>query len=738
MVRSGLLFLATILFGFAAHAALLFGPERAISGVEYAPPLGIQRPDSVASDGNDFLAVWNDREYGRYGIYATRINAAGESRPDTQILIRRGVSALASVVWNGSAYLVFWSEGADAELMMATVSREGRLAGPPRVLRSGATPWRHAVAAGGTQVMVAYTLLSQPPNLRALILDGSGAVVRDVLVETEINAFDSASVASDGSSFVVTYARLTPSSGTQLIAARFAADGAFLMRRQVLADNFVDAVDIAYGGGTYVVVVRRAGLIAALRIDPATLEPSAPVTLGINGFDPSILFTGSEFVAYWFTFDGLQTAVFRAGDTTATVASPIDSEGAQLPRFAWNGRNILAIWHDHRYAAANTGSGDVFAALLDRSARSTASDHVTVAFAPAGQTLPAIATSGLESWVVWIEQLTDAKKGRLLAARIEANGFIAAPVELAAEAVAGFQPRIVFTGSAYFVVWQERVGDLLTIAGRRLERDGLRGPVLSLGDGYVPAVAANGTTTLVVFQRNADIVGVRLDAESAVIDLAPLTIAAKRSGFQPNVATNGSDFLVVWTEGSDWWQFPSPGLRDVYGARVSGNGAVDAAPIAIAAGKPNQFGATVASDGRDFLVTYHLTLNFTDFGAPVELAAVRVLREGQISGLSEATDGTVIGTGRNPHLTRDANGYLASYVSDEGVHVARLDAAGRRVESIATIAAPGAGTAASVVSGGVVQLVCTRLFEDSVASAAERVFIRTGRDGPGRSRSARH
>src|SRR6185503_1378738 len=109
----------------AAHAALVFGPERAISRIEYGSPLGPQRPSGLASDGNGFLAVWSDSgALERQGIYAAPISAAGEIRPESQILIRRAGSG-AMVAWNGESYVVFWTES--STLMMVRLSREGRL-----------------------------------------------------------------------------------------------------------------------------------------------------------------------------------------------------------------------------------------------------------------------------------------------------------------------------------------------------------------------------------------------------------------------------------------------------------------------------------------------------------------------------------------------------------------------------------------------------------------------------------
>src|ERR1051325_7959459 len=150
--RASFLFVA-IVSSLAALAAPLFGPERAISPIIYAPPLGVQQPNGIASDGNGFLAVWDDGATERRGIYAALISPTGEIRPESQILIRRD-AGFAFVAWNGESYSVFWNEGSASTLMLARVSRDGHLLDEPRALIDRANV--AAVASTGTNVLVAY------------------------------------------------------------------------------------------------------------------------------------------------------------------------------------------------------------------------------------------------------------------------------------------------------------------------------------------------------------------------------------------------------------------------------------------------------------------------------------------------------------------------------------------------------------------------------------------------------
>jgi len=739
MTRRPLLVLSTIFFGFAAHAALVFGPEHAVSPIEYAPPLGAQWPDAVATDGTDFLVVWHDGMLGREGIYAARVNSAGETRPESQLVIRRGVVASSAAIWNGSSYLIFWSEGASATTMMAKVSREGVLIEPPRVLLERAIVKSGAVVTNGTNVLVTYVTSVYPSDLHALLLDGNGNVVRDVTIASAVSGNEAMSAATDGSSFLLVWTTQYSTQGMHVMATRLSAQGAIELQVEIFAAPLVDGVGVAYGGGTYAAVIRStqqpSGVrIVALTIDPASLHAFPPVLLDTGSYEPAIAYNGNEFVAYWSASGGLRATSFAP----ASLPSPspvvgVSSVVSSRARFVWNGRNFLAVWMDQSRGGPYSSGADVFALLLDDRGHPVSPAPALVAFAPVTQTTPAIAAAGDEAVAVWVEETTDRSTGRLLGARISADGTAGTPVELAAQTSTNARPEIIFTGSAYFVLWTEGE-ERSSLFGRRLELDGAPGPVISFGDGHSGALAVSATTTLVAFMRpNGDVAAVRMTNAGAVIDSTPLTIAKERFGYNMSAASNGSDFLLVWTEGGDGWQFPPPNLRDVFGARLMSNGASDATPLPIATGSSNQFFPAVASDGRDFLVVYNV-YTADSYDVP-SLATRRVLREGQIFGATATSDGRIVGHGFEPRIKRDGDGFLVTSLTRDAGLLTRLDAAGVRREPVITIpAATGIGAARA---GNVVHLIYARPMEIPRFGAADRLFIRAGLDAI-RGRSVRH
>ena len=142
--------------------------------------------------------------------------------------------------------------------------------------------------------------------------------------------------------------------------------------------------------------------------------------------------------------------------------------------------------------------------------------------------------------------------------------------------------------------------------------------------GSNPAVASDGTNLLVVWSdtrkgNERDIFGMLVRPDGTLLDSAGITITtASGNDMDPAVAFNGTSFLVVWTDDSS-------GVPQVYGARIGPDGALldpEAIPIA-AEGNSRQYPA-VASDGQDFLVVW--TLNSTD----ADIYAARIAANGTV------------------------------------------------------------------------------------------------------------
>jgi hypothetical protein len=166
-------------------------------------------------------------------------------------------------------------------------------------------------------------------------------------------------------------------------------------------------------------------------------------------------------------------------------------------------------------------------------------------------------------------------------------------------------PVVASNGTNLLVAWDDRrVGG---IYGTRVNKSGsVMDPtgIFVVNRATPSGIAANGGDFLIVYQHESlsftehDIYGVRLSAEGLVLDPAGIPIAVgPNEASKPKVASNGSDYFVVWEE----WQ----GRWLVNGARVSRTGMVYSPPvISICTATNGSARPDVASNGRDFLVVW--------------------------------------------------------------------------------------------------------------------------------------
>lgn len=129
-------------------------------------------------------------------------------------------------------------------------------------------------------------------------------------------------------------------------------------------------------------------------------------------------------------------------------------------------------------------------------------------------------------------------------------------------------------------------------------------PAWGTQDAYRPAVAAGADGFLVVWQagrrRTGDLVGVRLDAQGAPLDVAPFLInAASDDQERARVTFGDGVYLVVWQDLRSHRQY------DLYAARVMPDGTVlDPDGFVIAQSEHNEANPVVTFDGTHFFVVW--------------------------------------------------------------------------------------------------------------------------------------
>ena len=200
----------------------------------------------LAFEGSRFLVVWTDFRSYDGDIYGARVTTAGKVLDPTGFVISSGRNEHLhpTVVFDGTRYLVVWSEGVRGgyDIFGARVSRVGKTLNPKAIrISRGANAWdTPAVAFGDENYLVAWThwetgyyqeVRGARVSPDGIVLDPEGLVI----AQGE-NDNSGPKVAFDGSNYLVVWnetheAEVEPASFVEtgdVYSARVSTDGAVL------------------------------------------------------------------------------------------------------------------------------------------------------------------------------------------------------------------------------------------------------------------------------------------------------------------------------------------------------------------------------------------------------------------------------------------------------------------------------------------------------------------------------
>jgi hypothetical protein len=234
---------------------------------------------------------------------------------------------------------------------------------------------------------------------------------------------------------------------------------------------------------------------------------------------------------------------------------------------------------------------------------------------------PSIAFDGTNYLVVWDDSRNGASNSDIFGTRVSPAGTVldgtATGIPISTAATNQSLPALAFDGTNYLVVWQDLrngasntdiFGTRVSPAGAVLDGASTGFPISTATNAqFQPELAYNGTNYLVTWadQRtdpSIDIFGTRVSPAATVLDGLttgiPISTAPQEQSGQ-SVAFNGV-FLVVWRDRRSGQGF------DLYGARVANNGTVtDASGFVVSAKPPNETGgAVITGPGDDWTSFY--------------------------------------------------------------------------------------------------------------------------------------
>jgi hypothetical protein len=709
-------------------AAILPGSERLVTPPSFGVGYGQQYSRDLASDGAGFLAVWIETAIGRDGLYVAAIDERGSARPLPPRLIARGQIFEAHVVWTGDAYLVVWSDNDTRQLFARRVSRDGEPIGESAVIAEGLAPV--GLAWNGRSALAVV----RANDFRTLVLSlsGDGTVERSTTLP--IGTFGVAiaiTVAAAGDTFVVTWTETVASPTTAPVTAvkamRFDGRGASLdaapAALPLVGDlrNGVSSISADSDG-------ERVGLAFVTRpvdgaeppwwetlhtftIDARTTAIAATASRAVIS-DVDVVATPRGFLAATRSWKNSQAVlVLTPFDGSAATEITIPESGANEFMFARSTGAVMAVWADFRRGR------NLFGVTLNESATGPTGQIGPVALPAIVQVNPIIASAGGQALVVWID-LIGPDYGDVMAMRIDGNGnALDAPFVLGRGTFDGERkPAAVFTGQVWLVAWTPSAQPARTFISR-VSADGRLLFDVSALEGTSYALASNGSVAVLAWSGTDGISITRFSPAGGLLDTMQAPV---RAGYGADLATNGQEFLLVWMEGSNHWQFPSPNYRDVMAVRFDAAGMALGSPIAVANGALDEGEPVVAgSDGGDFLVLYSLDQS--------TVRAKRVSREGV------AGDEMLVANDPLPlAVTRARSGYVAAFANgyESGtalISTVQLDRSGAPTGPPALISrseAPWREMSLGVLNGSLVA-VYSRSVAGPPFENVPRLFLRT-------------
>lgn len=547
--------------------------EIPVSPPAYAPAPEDQDRVTVASNGSEYLVVWNDERTGTAQKQAMRVSADGTTLDPNGIRVKTNSLAPPHAVWAGVAWFVVsegdWSIDSNLQVTppeLTRIDRDGKLLdAAPRVLPIQPRPGI-SVTAHGHYVVIGYE--DENFDKRALVIDPDGNAVSDFSLSAGAATVPGVSpvIASNGSLLVALWSRSPQGSGTYAFdGVRFDLGGPLSAPRPAFGSSSPGSVLLASDGKDFVVAQGVNVYRMTADLDVSFLFGSVFETAH------SLVWTGSEYVLvlgsrFGDARDAKLMRLDRGGAVLGKETVRLEGEAPKIsPRAASSsGGTLLLAWTDATDGTP-AWTTDTYAATVALPSLA-AGPRKRLAVSAIRQGGAATAASPTHALTVWGDE-----RG-FYARRHRRDGGADGPPLLLSRGSGG--SAVAFTGSEFVLASLE--GGKIVV--RRLPASG---PLRVVSEAAIPggsfarfvALATNGTTTLVAWFDNygynfhgGTVYAARLDASGAFVDPSPLALALPASAGAVHkiaiAANDAGEFLVVWGGTNPFCQCSPPGGPD--------------------------------------------------------------------------------------------------------------------------------------------------------------------------------
>jgi hypothetical protein len=626
-----------------AATALVPTSERPVSEPAWtAAPNSQSGPMALASNGDMALAVWRDERDHPFSVVATRIDHDG------RVLDPRGIHlpirTAEAAVWNGDQFAVFgWAEGDTRAIVFVSTDGATTAAQPidvPIVFQFA------AVSSSGANARLLFLQYQNDTTLSTRVTNSRGSVVaaNTVVPSVPVQFWRAASAGRENDFALI----------AKNASLRLDRNGVLVSEVRREAPFVPENVSISGIDGEGFVLVRHdtnADVIAYQLDDNGAFTGKSsrivqsPVGNRWTNNRPLIFTDDDRYIVASGIFLGNgHSPVWISEvkpDLTFTTKQIRDWIGIAAPA-------AIVIKDEQRILMTAAGllftssGGDVHAQVLTRAL--DASDPVPLAVTATLQTYPAIASGADGYAVAWSENGPD-RFFRILVRRFSSTGVpLGPPIEVVSEeqsfyADRHFWPHVTSDGETYLIHWGGGARRLSARSGEWIDAQpmGLR----------FSAAASNGRSVLAVSTMVCElgsrgcVIAQPISMTGFPTSAPPIFLTQAAYPHPPVIASNGTDYLVVWSDGYIpqliYTGIEYPPYR-LYAMRVRADGtAIDREPLVLDDRKKYYYyypdRPSVTWNGSVYLVAW---------SSGTEIRGTRVTSEGAMLDGDRKTGGVVL------------------------------------------------------------------------------------------------
>ena len=366
-------------------------------------------------------------------------------------------------------------------------------------------------------------------------------------------------------------------------------------------------------------------------LDPGGIYIAGEASRGCLARSPAVASDGSDFMVAW--LDWTQPGSVFA--TRVSAAGLVAGDHIRMPASSTNQLDLDIAYSHRQYLVtwAAGGERDVGGARVSADGILLDSAALRLGFGVRDQYGPAAVGTPAGWLAAWTDYRFGNQYPAVYGATVDTLGAVCAAGRSAAPPLQRYAPQVAPACAAgrdgALLVWE--AAGTAPIHGVRLDSTGMPigpggfGVTAAFGVQYTPAVARGASGYLVVwsdkrcYPSQTRIYGARVTFDGRLLDGDGFVIPNElsRSCYEPDIAFDGCNFLVVWhDEGS--------GRVEIRGARVTQDGIVlDPSGFLICSDGGTHKNPEVAFDGDNFLVVWERT------DAP-SACAVRVRPDGTV------------------------------------------------------------------------------------------------------------